>query len=133
MTEQLRLVNCPFCDKHSGIYDDGASHDDIGCSDPDCPGAGALVHYHGDGPDELAKLVELYNSRPSPWVPVSERLPPDCVEVYIWPRPDYGVDVHTGEFLRGNWTVQVYDSCGVFTHSVNVTHWMPLPAAPKGE
>ena len=76
------------------------------------------------------------------WIPVSERMPDDDDFVYIWPRPDFGVDLHVGQYCECSpkgegWYAQIYEqNYGVDWHPITVTHWMPLPAAPqevKGE
>ncbi|MGS3451774.1 DUF551 domain-containing protein [Klebsiella electrica] len=71
------------------------------------------------------------------WIPVSERLPEDDDFVYIWPRPDFGVDLHVGQYCECSpkgegWYAQVYEqNYGIDWHPITVTHWMPLPAAPQ--
>ena len=78
----------------------------------------------------------------SGWIPVSEQMPEDDDFVYIWPRPDFGVELHVGQYCErshkgGGWYAQVYEqNYGIEWHPITVTHWMPLPAAPqevKGE
>lgn len=79
---------------------------------------------------------------PGKWIPVSERMPDDDDFVYIWPRPDFGVELHVGQYCEcspkgDGWYAQVYEqNYGIEWHPITVTHWMPLPAAPqevKGE
>ncbi|HIE2543580.1 TPA: DUF551 domain-containing protein [Klebsiella pneumoniae] len=79
---------------------------------------------------------------PGKWIPVSERMPEDDDFVYIWPRPDFGVELHVGQYCEcspkgDGWYAQVYEqNYGIEWHPITVTHWMPLPAAPqevKGE
>lgn len=71
------------------------------------------------------------------WIPVSERLPEDDDFVYIWPRPDFGVELHVGQYCEcspkgDGWYAQVYEqNYGIEWHPITVTHWMPLPAAPQ--
>ncbi|MEF3108825.1 DUF551 domain-containing protein [Raoultella sp. WB_B2P2-3] len=71
------------------------------------------------------------------WIPVSERMPDDDDFVYIWPRPDFGVDLHVGQYCECSpkgegWYAQIYEqNYGVDWHPITVTHWMPLPAAPQ--
>ncbi|WP_309145937.1 DUF551 domain-containing protein [Klebsiella pneumoniae] len=72
------------------------------------------------------------------WIPVSERMPEDDDFVYIWPRPDFGVELHIGQYCErnhkgGGWYAQVYEqNYGIEWHPITVTHWMPLPAGPQG-
>ncbi|HIE6833856.1 TPA: DUF551 domain-containing protein [Klebsiella pneumoniae] len=71
------------------------------------------------------------------WIPVSERMPEDDDFVYIWPRPDFGVELHVGQYCEcspkgDGWYAQVYEqNYGIEWHPITVTHWMPLPAAPR--
>ncbi|MGK0930590.1 DUF551 domain-containing protein [Klebsiella pneumoniae] len=74
---------------------------------------------------------------PGKWIPVSERMPEDDDFVYIWPRPDFGVELHVGQYCErshkgGGWYAQVYEqNYGIEWHPITVTHWMPLPNPPK--
>ncbi|HBT5761783.1 TPA: DUF551 domain-containing protein [Klebsiella pneumoniae] len=74
---------------------------------------------------------------PGKWIPVSERMPDDDDFVYIWPRPDFGVELHVGQYCErshkgGGWYAQVYEqNHGIEWHPITVTHWMQLPAAPQ--
>ena len=71
------------------------------------------------------------------WIPVSEQMPDDDDFVYIWPRPDFGVELHVGQYCEcspkgDGWYAQVYEqNYGIEWHPITVTHWMPLPAGPK--
>ncbi|WP_130941580.1 DUF551 domain-containing protein [Klebsiella quasipneumoniae] len=71
------------------------------------------------------------------WIPVNERMPDDDDFVYIWPRPDFGVELHVGQYCErshkgGGWYAQVYEqNYGIEWHPITVTHWMPLPAGPQ--
>lgn len=73
------------------------------------------------------------------WVACSERMPEDDDFVYIWPRPDFGVELHVGQYCEchpkgDGWYAQVYEqNYGIEWCPITVTHWMPLPAAPKQE
>lgn len=74
---------------------------------------------------------------PGKWIPVSERMPDDDDFVYIWPRPDFGVELHVGQYCEcspkgDGWYAQVYEqNYGIEWHPITVTHWMPLPSAPQ--
>ncbi|WP_228724007.1 DUF551 domain-containing protein [Raoultella ornithinolytica] len=79
---------------------------------------------------------------PGKWIAVSERMPDDDDFVYIWPRPDFGVELHVGQYCEcspkgDGWYAQVYEqNYGIEWYPITVTHWMPLPADPqevKGE
>ncbi|WP_407027364.1 DUF551 domain-containing protein [Klebsiella quasipneumoniae] len=64
-------------------------------------------------------------------------MPEDDDFVYIWPRPDFGVELHVGQYCEcspkgDGWYAQVYEqNYGIEWHPITVTHWMPLPAGPK--
>ncbi len=76
---------------------------------------------------------------PDGWVACSERMPEDDDFVYIWPRPDFGVELHVGQHCEchpkgDGWYAQVYEqNYGIEWCPITVTHWMPLPAAPQQE
>ncbi len=76
---------------------------------------------------------------PDGWVACSERMPESDDFVYIWPRPDFGVELHVaqhGKFDKrdAGWYAQVYEqNYGIEYYPIKVTHWMPLPAAPQQE
>lgn len=64
--------------------------------------------------------------RKQEWISVDERLPAEDVRVLVWLRKDHKTTytrIDTDRRLNGVW-VRWYES---------VTHWMPLPSAPKGE
>ena len=87
------------------------------------------------GAEPVSNLDEL----PEGWVACSERMPENDDFVYIWPRPDFGVELHVAQYgkfdKRGaGWYAQVYEqNYGIEYHPITVTHWMPLPAAPQQE
>lgn len=91
----------------------------------------------------LAAAPQLFGSEPATvpgkWIPVSERMPDDDDFVYIWPRPDFGVELHVGQYCEcspkgDGWYAQVYEqNYGIEWHPITVTHWMPLPNPPKEE
>lgn len=76
---------------------------------------------------------------PDGWVACSERMPENDDFVYIWPRPDFGVELHVAQYGKfdkrdAGWYAQVYEqNYGIEYYPVKVTHWMPLPAAPQQE
>ena len=142
---ETKFVNCPEC------------FGDVECET--CDGSGRIeitVPVTWTTIKEIwAKGVKHFAAAPQPqnepqnipeiipqWIPVSERLPEDDDFVYIWPRPDFGVDLHVGQYCECSpkgegWYAQIYEqNYGVDWHPITVTHWMPLPAAPqevKGE
>ena len=76
---------------------------------------------------------------PDGWVACSERMPENDDFVYIWPRPDFGVELHVAQYGKfdkrdAGWYAQVYEqNYGIEYYPVKVTHWMTLPAAPQQE
>lgn len=93
--------------------------------------------------DSSPKIAELPSGNspviPDGWVACVERMPEDDDFVYIWPRPDFGVELHVGQYCEchpkgDGWYAQVYEqNYGIEWCSITVTHWMPLPAAPQQE
>lgn len=98
--------------------------------------------------DELAtmtnqseQVLDMVNSPviQDGWVACCERMPEDDDFVHIWPRPDFGVELHVGQYCEchpkgDGWYAQVYEqNYGIEWHPITVTHWMPLPAAPQQE
>ncbi|WP_445439701.1 DUF551 domain-containing protein [Citrobacter freundii] len=104
--------------------------------DVDCGCVTTEAFYHW-----LRVAYEAGNSPVTPdcWIPVSERMPDDDDFVYIWPRPDFGIELHVGQYCEchpkgDGWYAQVYEqNYGIEWHPIIVTHWMPLPAAPRQE
>ncbi|HHA1712045.1 TPA: dATP/dGTP pyrophosphohydrolase domain-containing protein [Enterobacter ludwigii] len=74
---------------------------------------------------------------PDGWVACVERMPENDDFVYIWPRPDFGVELHVAQYGKfdkrdAGWYAQVYEqNYGIEYYPVKVTHWMPLPNSPK--
>ena len=70
------------------------------------------------------------------WIKCSDKLPDDDDFVLIWPLPDFGVELHVGQYgcfgKKGHgWYAQVYEHySGVEFHPIVVTHWQPLPEPP---
>lgn len=58
------------------------------------------------------------------WIPVTERLPQDGMEVLAWSQSGFA---YVDWFIDGKWKVNgLVDGKYEF-----VTHWMPLPAPPE--
>lgn len=70
------------------------------------------------------------------WIACADRMPKDDDFVYIWPFPDFGVELHVGQYCEchpkgDGWYAQVYENnYGIEWHKINVTHWQPLPSPP---
>ena len=77
----------------------------------------------------IANGVVVSNSETATkWIPVTERLPEDSRDVILCTRSRI-VGVGFCDKNTRNWN-QHYSGGGI---CVDVTHWMPLPEAPKGE
>lgn len=74
---------------------------------------------------------------PQGWIKCSDQMPEDDEFVRIWPLPDFGVELHVGQYIKFHkngpgWFAQVYEyNYGVEFYPITVTHWMPLPDAPE--
>lgn len=98
-----------------------------------------IVRELAAAPHDTPALNSVQNvvTVPGKWIPVSEQMPDDDDFVYIWPRPDFGVELHVGQYCErshkgGGWYAQVYEqNHGIEWHPITVTHWMQLPAAPQ--
>ncbi|MFM1275330.1 DUF551 domain-containing protein [Yersinia enterocolitica] len=104
-------------------------------------------HDHETGSHYLPLIVSLsaYNTTPqlnSPeipegWIKCSDQMPENDEFVRIWPLPDFGVELHVGQYIKFHkngpgWFAQVYEyNYGVDFYPITVTHWMPLQPAPE--
>lgn len=87
----------------------------------------------------LADAEHLAQMQGRGWIRIDDvNLPPDGVEVLLWPRP---FQAHTGCVYRGSrredgswadvkWHVGNTEGRA---HSCGITHWMPLPEGPESE
>ncbi|MBU9823160.1 DUF551 domain-containing protein [Rahnella sp. BCC 1045] len=60
------------------------------------------------------------------WIKCSERMPPSSEPVWAYAQPSFEYAVEA--YWDGNWYRTLTDE-----PEYNITHWMPLPAAPKPE
>lgn len=73
----------------------------------------------------------------SDWIKCSEMTPSDDDFVLVWPLPDFGVELHVGQYYKSHpkgdgWYVQVYEqNYGVEWYPIKVTHWQKLPLRPE--
>lgn len=68
--------------------------------------------------------ISCSHEKDGEWISVDERLPEQCVPVLVYKNSNsevYG-NMETAYFEKGRWR----GCCGEF-----ITHWMPLPKAPK--
>ena len=107
---------------------------------------------HCETENEQKKVIERLES--TNWIPVSERLPEECVPVNIvWtnrnPETYYSKIKNvpfsaTGVYYNGNWYwysstcvdyLAEYGKCerDLVDKAVDITHWQPLPEPPHME
>ncbi|HDL7364680.1 TPA: DUF551 domain-containing protein [Yersinia enterocolitica] len=73
------------------------------------------------------------------WINCSDQMPENDEFVLIWPLPDFGVELHVGQYIKlhkngPGWFAQVYEhNYGIEFYPITVTHWMPLQTAPEKE
>ncbi|EPE8811637.1 DUF551 domain-containing protein [Yersinia enterocolitica] len=91
-------------------------------------------------PQPLYDTPQLNSQVPlGSWIKCSDQMPENDEFVRIWPLPDFGVELHVGQYIKFHkngpgWFAQVYEhNYGVEFYPITVTHWMPLPAAPESE
>ena len=80
--------------------------------------------YDDGGYRKQSKPISCSHEKGGEWISVDERLPKQCVPVLVYKNSNseaYG-NMETAYFEKGRWR----GSCGEF-----ITHWMPLPKAPK--
>ncbi|EOV7015311.1 DUF551 domain-containing protein [Yersinia enterocolitica] len=107
---------------------------------------GYLCHSKEKADSYIGEPVPLYeapqlNSQAGlgSWIKCSDQMPENDEFVRIWPLPDFGVELHVGQYIKFHkngpgWFAQVYEhNYGVEFYPITVTHWMPLPAAPESE
>ena len=84
----------------------------------------AALHYTGDA--LIAKLDELPTVQVPEWIPVTERLPENGIEVSVF----------TYTALTRVWTLadcKIWEDEYGYLHDFEaVTHWMQLPQPPEG-
>lgn len=117
-----------------------SDYDSDGCRQ----GSVTCLHDQADW-DNFPDGTKLYTAPPlnhaeqDGWIKCSEQLPPNDDFVLVWPTPDFGVDMHAGQYMKyhkkgAGWFAQVNEqNYGIEWHPIAVTHWMPLPATPKPE
>ena len=92
---------------------------------------------HGNNPQSNAYRELLAYRRNSPvipdtWIPVSERMPEVGVKVLCFPVEDEPIHASfNGQLWLQDISWSVSDEIIDNVISCNVTHWMPLPAAPQ--
>lgn len=81
-----------------------------------------LLYVLGENMGVLADYLIAHGIMVHPWIPVTERLPEEHVDVLVARIDHAGDPVVDIDCIFGD---------GRFLNS-NVTHWMPLPQGPEG-
>ena len=83
--------------------------------------------------EELEAKVAADNNVGSKWIPVTERLPDGRYDVLVlrtWWNERKPTQIGWYNEVAGSWYILAEDG---YVVNDKVTHWMPLPEAPKGE
>ena len=70
-----------------------------------------------------------YEAGKPKWIPVTERLPEDFINVLACLRIGEECRIYPAFYAHGVWWDCIFNT----TTTNSTTHWMPLPQAPKGE
>lgn len=87
--------------------------------------------------DAMLATAPVLQNFSNGWIKCSDRMPEDDDFVLIYPLPDFGVDLHVGQYIKFHkkgpgWFAQVSEqNYGIEFYPITVTHWMPLPSAPE--
>lgn len=84
-----------------------------------------LTHKEGGGAEYFADYLIAHGVTVREWISVDERLPEEDTFVLVW----------CGEFSVFNYLsngLWYTGYCDITTGEGGITHWMPLPEAPKG-
>lgn len=119
MTE---LLPCPFCGYHSPWIMD-LKYDEVFKFAIKCPICTACIANN----ESEEKIIEAWNRRSSGWISVKDRLPENKQIVLV--ITEFGemavcrtdINTHNYIFMLNDTSLQ----------TKKVTHWMPLPEAPK--
>ena len=133
-----KLEPCPFCGGEAELY--GVPHIPSGwdyiprCKTTSCCGRQAKKY----SSREIA--ISAWNRRAGGWIPVSERLPDTSTLVLVYDHEValpgwYGIDRAEQDDggATPHWHLYGMALFGRGNHLKQVTHWMPLPAAPETE
>lgn len=131
MREKLiELIASKVCDTYSEACEEWIPHDCGKCYANNCHIAEIADHLLANG-----VTFATDNNVGSRWVPVTERLPKKEGWYQVFTSPDKGhKSINKARYsLEPEWSVNAgkgrwNGSGGTWT---NVTHWMPLPEAPK--
>lgn len=125
---KIDLLPCPFCGKHETLRMIYVPSEKCECvyhviCDAVNGGCGASTGWNHETPEDAANE---WNTRASGWIPCIERLPEDGVEVLVYDDCILIATFDSSEKYTSGW-MEAFECYPL--HSV--THWMPLPEAPK--
>ena len=112
----VNLVDC-------GGLDEGVEEKYLEWAEKTCRSAMLAAAPH-DTP--ALNSVQSVATVPGKWIPVSERMPDENAEQQVL-ACFKGGDISTLYYFEGRWD----DAYGIVPIRQDVTHWMPLPAAPQ--
>lgn len=115
------LKPCPFCGGKAQLVEQSIQ-DPLGRPRVDC----TVCRGGFDFIDNKKTLTRLWNTRQSPWISVSDRLPEDDVPVLVYFNDDIDaeIDYCTTDLHYGNtWFANDPDRA--------VSHWKPIPDMPR--
>ena len=114
----MRFVVCPDCgNKRCPRANDHRNS----CTGSNEPGQEGSAY-----PDTPQSPCSKPATVPGKWIPVSERMPDENAEQQVL-ACFKGGDISTLYYFEGRWD----DAYGIVPIRQDVTHWMPLPAAPQ--
>lgn len=137
-----KLKPCPFCgselavdaktDEEMEVLSDGCSsgYYTVCCDFRTC-GCGAASGYR----KSKQEAIEVWNSRPNPWISVKDRLPEDDLPSDSKRRT---IKVLVAIKSKNRWTIRsqerwlqgYHEQWGWRYSTGEVTHWIPLPKPP---
>lgn len=124
-----KLKPCPFCGGEADIEEIPGSPF---TNEPYTWGVGCKTCNIGWYEEAKERAIDVWNRRPDMWIPVSERLPKEWVDVLVYSKfKKAGVNIYIDRLVE----MPCDDECDFFTdweYGLGVTHWMPLPLPPEG-
>ncbi len=113
------LKNCPFCGSKAEIKAWDGWY--VECETCEIKSGVSLCTSGAHCENTEKEAVDIWNSRPSPWVSVKDSLPPEDVRVYVW------ASYHAMAYLDdGIWK----DSSSSTSFMDHISHWAPLHESP---
>ena len=86
--------------------------------------------------DAVAKYLYEKGYRKQKWISVEERLPEKEGDYLVWNKDQKKIEIRFFHRLPPHYPVEshpeIREYFGNFADYKRITHWMPLPEAPKG-